>query len=71
MSFNAIKPTNALALKILENFGEARLTGTGACVFVSFASESRARAAQASLPAELRSIVARGVNSSPTLEALV
>ena len=55
------------ALKTLENFGEARLTGTGACVFTSFEQEADAQAAQKSLPQEYRSIVARGINTSPAL----
>ena len=58
------------ALKILQNFGEARLTGTGACVFARFDDESQARAAQAQLPPEWPGIVARGVNQSPVTAAL-
>ena len=58
------------ALKILENFGEARLTGTGACVFARFEYEAQARAAQAQLPPEWPGIVARGVNKSPVTAAL-
>jgi len=53
------------ALKVLENFGEARLTGTGACVFVSFDSAAEAEAVQRQLPGEWSSILARGVNESP------
>jgi len=58
------------ALKILDNFGEARLTGTGACVFVSFASEDEARLARARLPGAPTSILARGVNTSPVTAGL-
>jgi 4-diphosphocytidyl-2-C-methyl-D-erythritol kinase len=58
------------ALKILENFGEARLTGTGACVFARFEDESQARAARAQLPPEWPGIVARGINKSPVTAAL-
>jgi 4-diphosphocytidyl-2-C-methyl-D-erythritol kinase len=53
------------ALKVLDNFGAARLTGTGACVFVTFDSESLAIAARKQLPSEWTSIIARGVNKSP------
>jgi 4-diphosphocytidyl-2-C-methyl-D-erythritol kinase len=53
------------ALKVLDNFGEARLTGTGACAFLSFESEAEARAAREQLQGEWTSILARGVNSSP------
>jgi len=38
------------ALSWLEAYGEARLTGTGACVFASFDSEAAARAVFAQLP---------------------
>lgn len=58
------------ALKWLENFGDARLTGTGACVFASFAGEQQARSALARLPSSMKGFVARGVNTSPVLKAL-
>ena len=54
----------------MDKFGEARLTGTGACVFVSFESEAEATAAQARLPGGLTSILAKGVNKSPALAVL-
>lgn len=53
------------ALKILDNFGEARLTGTGACAFLSFDSEAEATQAAGQLQDEWTIILARGVNSSP------
>ncbi len=53
------------ALKILEKFGTARLTGTGACVFTEFDTEAQARAAADGLRSDWRGIVARGVNESP------
>jgi 4-diphosphocytidyl-2-C-methyl-D-erythritol kinase len=53
------------ALKILDNFGEARLTGTGACVFTSFDNATDAESAQKELPAEWTSVLARGVNEAP------
>jgi 4-diphosphocytidyl-2-C-methyl-D-erythritol kinase len=55
------------ALKFLENFGEARLTGTGACVFASFRTEAQANEVQRQAPQEWTSVVARGVNTSPAL----
>lgn len=57
-------------LTALEKFGEARLTGTGGCAFVGFDSADRAEAARARLPGDLRSFVARGVNTSPVLQAI-
>ena len=59
------------ALKVLDNFGEARLTGTGACAFTSFDNAAQAQMAQKELPAEWTSILARGVNTSPSLAELV
>lgn len=53
------------ALKVLDNFGEGRLTGTGACAFISFENAAQASAAQSQLPSEWTSILARGVNASP------
>ena len=58
------------ALNILENFGEARLTGTGACVFAGFETEAQARAAQAQLPVGWNGIIAQGVNKSPVMQFL-
>jgi 4-diphosphocytidyl-2-C-methyl-D-erythritol kinase len=57
-------------LNFLDIFGEARLTGTGACVFASFGSRNEAEAAQEQLPEQWQSWVARGVNQSPVLSAL-
>jgi len=56
------------ALNWLGKFGEARLTGTGACVFCRCADEASARAIAAEVPAPWRAIVAAGVNRSPALE---
>lgn len=57
-------------LKFLEKHWEPRLTGTGACVFVQFATQQEAEAARAQLPLHWQSFVARGVNRSPTVAAL-
>ncbi len=55
----------------LSQFGKARLTGTGACVFTDFLDERAARAAGARLEAAgLRGFVARGLNRSPLHEQL-
>ncbi len=63
-------PEVANALNWLENFGEAQLTGTGACVFTRFQEEAAAREAASRLPTCWRGFVARGVNRSPTHRAL-
>ncbi len=58
------------ALNWLGNFGEARMTGTGACVFARFDNEADARSAEGQLPQHWRGFVARGINESPVLAAL-
>ena len=45
----------------------ARLTGTGSCVYEPFSSAAAAQEAQADLPPEWRSFVARGCNQSPLM----
>jgi 4-diphosphocytidyl-2-C-methyl-D-erythritol kinase len=50
--------------------GQAKLTGTGACVFGAFADESKARAAAQSLTAKWRVFVAKGMNRSSAHQAL-
>lgn len=60
----------AEALDWLGEFGEARLTGTGACVFVALDSEATAQRAAARVPARWTGYVVRGVNRSPLLDRL-
>jgi 4-diphosphocytidyl-2-C-methyl-D-erythritol kinase len=59
------------ALIWLEKMGDARLTGTGACVFASFQSRAEADAVQQQMPAGWKAFVARGVNRSPVFGQLV
>jgi len=58
-------PAVGEALDWLGRFAEARLTGTGSCVFASFDSASAAGQVAAKLPQSWRSYVARGLNRSP------
>ena len=58
----------ATALDWLAGVGKPRLTGTGACVFCTFASENQARAACSAVPPRFSAFVARGMNRSPLLE---
>jgi 4-diphosphocytidyl-2-C-methyl-D-erythritol kinase len=60
-------PEIAEALDWLQEFGEARLTGTGACVFVALPDEHTAQAVRARLPARWSGYVVRGLNRSPLL----
>jgi 4-diphosphocytidyl-2-C-methyl-D-erythritol kinase len=63
-------PKVKAALDWLAERGEARLTGTGSCVFASFTQEQEARGHLASLPAPWHGYVARGLNRSPLLDRL-
>ncbi|MEH6580350.1 MAG: 4-(cytidine 5'-diphospho)-2-C-methyl-D-erythritol kinase [Halioglobus sp.] len=58
------------ALNWLGNFGEAKLTGTGACIFASFASKVEAENVGRELPDKWHGVVARGINYSPVLATL-
>ncbi len=58
------------ALNWLDKFGNARMTGTGACVFCGFQDEHSAQSALSQAPRPLNGFVARGVNESPVLDAL-
>lgn len=58
-------PEIAEALDWLEEFGRARVTGTGSCVFVAVPEVAVAEKAFARLPARWRGFVVRGLNRSP------
>ena len=58
-------------LNWLSKFGEAKLTGTGACVFASFETKAEADAVKRQLPDNWTGFVARGINKSPVLSSLV
>jgi len=65
-----IEPAVGEVLAWLGRRSEARLTGSGACVFAGFDTRAGAEAALADLPARWHGFVARGVNRSPLLERL-
>ena len=58
-------PQVARFLDWLRRYGDARLTGSGACVFCAFDSEERARRVLSELPADMRGFVARGLDRHP------
>lgn len=59
------------ALILLQKFDRnARMTGTGACVFASFESAEEARKVQAEMPKSLPGFVAQGINESPLYKLL-
>jgi len=63
-------PEVARAFEWLSKFGPARLTGTGACVFLACETEVRGREILREVPAAWTAYLARGLNDSPLLERL-
>jgi 4-diphosphocytidyl-2-C-methyl-D-erythritol kinase len=63
-------PEVARAFDWLSGFGLARLTGTGACVFLAVDSMDRGREILRMLPPAVDAFLARGLNDSPLLERL-
>jgi 4-diphosphocytidyl-2-C-methyl-D-erythritol kinase len=58
-------PEVARHLAWLNQHGEARMSGSGACVFAEFSTESEACAVHAQLPPAMRALVARGLEHHP------
>jgi 4-diphosphocytidyl-2-C-methyl-D-erythritol kinase len=58
-------PQVARHLEWLRRYGDARMTGSGACVFCAFDSEEQARRVLSELPADMRGFVARGLERHP------
>jgi 4-diphosphocytidyl-2-C-methyl-D-erythritol kinase len=58
-------PEVARYLEWLRQFAQATMTGSGACVFAAFDTESGARAVLARLPDGMRGFVARGLERHP------
>ena len=63
-------PEVAHALDWLSLFGSARLTGTGACVFLACETMDLGQELMRKVPPEFEGFLARGLNDSPLLEAL-
>jgi 4-diphosphocytidyl-2-C-methyl-D-erythritol kinase len=63
-------PEVAAALDWLSRFGAARLTGTGACIFLGLGTMERGREIMRELPPALEAFLVRGLNDSPLLERL-
>ena len=61
----ALYPELTRHLDWLRNFGDARMSGSGACCFVELANESAARAALADLPADMKGFAAAGMDRHP------
>ena len=63
-------PEIGKALEWLNQFGTARLTGTGACIFARFASFAEAEAVIAAMPARYTGFIAQSTNRSTAHKAL-
>lgn len=55
----------AAHLAWLRQFGDARMSGSGACVFARFATEREARLVLSEMPAEMRGFAVRGLDRHP------
>ena len=60
-------PVVAEYLRWLAAFGDARMSGSGACVFAEFASKDAAEAVVRQLPAKMRGWVSAGLDRHPLL----
>ena len=58
-------PAVAQHLKWLRQYGDARMTGSGACVFAAFSTEFEARDVLARKTAEMQGFVAQGLEQHP------
>src|SRR5690606_214428 len=63
-------PAVDTVLTRLREHGPARMTGTGACVFLPLADAAAAHALDAQLPPDWKRFIARGCNRSPLLARL-
>ncbi|MBM6551601.1 4-(cytidine 5'-diphospho)-2-C-methyl-D-erythritol kinase [Marinomonas ostreistagni] len=54
----------------LSQFGEAKLTGTGACLFMACSSKEEAERVKAAVPEKWQTWVCHGCNTSPAHDAL-
>jgi 4-diphosphocytidyl-2-C-methyl-D-erythritol kinase len=55
----------AAHLAWLRQFGDARMSGSGACVFAEFTTEREARSVLSRMPAEMRGFAVRGLDRHP------
>ncbi len=58
------------SLNWLAERAEAKMTGTGACIYAAFDSQENAEKVKSAVPAEWSAWVARGLNHNPVLEEL-
>lgn len=61
-------PEVARCLDRLGRFGEARMTGSGACVFLAVQDEAGAHAVLQALPRDMQGFIARGLDRHPLFD---
>ncbi len=66
----ALYPEIGAALNWLGRYAPARMTGTGSSIFADFPDRAAAESVLNELPDTMRGFVAKGINSSPVLQAL-
>ncbi len=64
-------PQVAQHLAWLKQFGAARMTGSGACVFAEYATEKEAREVLAKLPRQMNGFAARGLDRHPMYDLVL
>ncbi|MCP5351189.1 MAG: 4-(cytidine 5'-diphospho)-2-C-methyl-D-erythritol kinase [Oceanospirillaceae bacterium] len=60
----------ANSLNLLDNFGTAKMTGTGACVYTETSTEEEAKQILSQLPESVKAFVAKGINRNPLQNTL-
>lgn len=63
-------PEVAKLLAWLVEYAPSRMTGTGACIFSRFNSQTEALAVKNNLPKGTYSFIAKGINTSPLIQAM-
>jgi len=66
----ALYPEVDNALKWLGNFGDAKLTGTGACIYAGWPEKATAEAVLREVPGHWSCWLTRGINVSPLISAM-
>jgi 4-diphosphocytidyl-2-C-methyl-D-erythritol kinase len=61
-------PVVAQHLEWLRQHGNARMTGSGSCVFAAFDSRAAAQGVIDALPATMKGFIAQGLTHHPLLE---
>jgi len=64
-------PQVAQHLAWLNQFGAARMTGSGACVFAEYATEREVREVLAQLPGQMSGFAARGLDRHPMYDSVL